>query len=79
MKPVSFILIFLLSYSLSAQNEIKRSDTLLVDNGFKHLYRYQNFYLGGQPTLEALRWFKKQGVTQIINLRSHKENEEYSR
>lgn len=45
---------------------------------FNYLYRYQNFYLGGQPTLEELHWLKAQGVSRIINLRTEKENNEYS-
>lgn len=45
---------------------------------FNYLYRYQNYYLGGQPTLEELQWLKAEGVTKIINLRTAKENNEYS-
>ena len=39
------------------------------------LYQFENFYLGGQPDVEALKWFKKQGVDLVINLRSEREME----
>jgi protein tyrosine phosphatase (PTP) superfamily phosphohydrolase (DUF442 family) len=49
-----------------------------VIRDFKNLYRYQNFYLGGQPTYETLIWLRSHGVKTIINLRSEKENTEFS-
>ena len=34
--------------------------------------------MGGQPTLEALKWLKSQGVNKIINLRTEDENNEFT-
>ena len=75
---IFFIFSFLVVFNLNAQDNIDKTDTVEVIKDFKNLYRYQNFYLSGQPTLEALRWFKSQGVTKIINLRSEKENKGYT-
>ena len=76
MKSIIIFLIFsfLVVFNLNAQNNIDEADTVEVIKDFKNLFRYQNFYLSGQPTLEALQWFKSQGVTKIINLRSETEN-----
>ena len=75
---IFFIFSFLVVSNLNAQDSIDKTDTVEVIKDFKNLYRYQNFYLSGQPTLEALRWFKSQGITKIINLRSEIENKGYS-
>jgi len=75
---IFFITSLFLVFNINAQNNIVKTDTVEVIKEFKNLYRYQNFYLSGQPTLEALKWLKSQKVTKIINLRSEKENKEYS-
>ena len=75
---IFFILSFFIVFNLNAQSNIVNTDTVEVIKDFKNLYRFQNFYLGGQPTLEALQWFKSQKITKIINLRSERENKEYS-
>ena len=77
-STILFIFSFLVVSNLNAQDSIDKTDTVEVIKDFNNLYRYQNFYLSGQPTLESLRWFKSQGVTKIINLRSEIENKEYS-
>lgn len=43
-----------------------------------NLFKSDNLFLGGQPNLETLEWLKTQGVDLVINLRSEKENEEFS-
>jgi len=43
------------------------------------LYRFGNFFVGGQPSLEELRWLREQGVTAIVNLRTEREMAEYAR
>ena len=45
---------------------------------FKYLYRFGNFYVGGQPPLEELQWLKEQGVTTIVNLRTEEELRGYA-
>ncbi len=78
----SIILFFIFSFSsalnLIAQDKIENTDNVVVIKEFKNLFHYQNYYISGQPTLEALQWLKSQGVTKVINLRSEKENSEYS-
>lgn len=80
MKRLRFLLIasFFLGLNLNAQDNIGSNERVEVINDFKNLFRYKNFYIGGQPTLEALQWLKSQGVIKIVNLRSEKENIEYS-
>jgi protein tyrosine phosphatase (PTP) superfamily phosphohydrolase (DUF442 family) len=80
MKSVIYFFIFSFSlvFNLKAQNNIGNTEKVEVIRDFKFLFRYQNFYISGQPTLEALQWLKSQGVIKIINLRSEKENMEYS-
>ena len=80
MKSIIFFLIinFPLIFNLYAQENTGTSKNVEVIKDFKNLYRYQNYYIGGQPTLEALQWLKSQGVNKIINLRSENENIEYS-
>ena len=77
-RIIFLIFSFLVVFNLNAQDNIGKTDTVEVIKDFKNLYRYQNFYLSGQPTLEALLWFKSQGVTKIINLRSETENKGFS-
>lgn len=80
MKSIIFFFIFsfFLLFNLNAQGNVRNSERVEVINEFKFLFRYQNFYISGQPTIEALQWLKSQGVTKIISLRSEKENIEYS-
>ena len=44
---------------------------------FNYLYHFGNFYVGGQPFLEELRWLGEQGVTTIVNLRTEEETREF--
>jgi protein tyrosine phosphatase (PTP) superfamily phosphohydrolase (DUF442 family) len=80
MKSIIFFFIFSFSlvFYLNAQDNPGNSEKVEVIKDFKFLFRYQNFYISGQPTLEALQWLKSQGVIKIISLRSEKENIEYS-
>jgi len=45
---------------------------------FEWLYRFGNFYVGGQPSLEEFQWLKEQGVTAIVNLRTAEEMREHA-
>jgi protein tyrosine phosphatase (PTP) superfamily phosphohydrolase (DUF442 family) len=82
MEPMKTSIIILFSlltvYDLNGQTSIEKENSVQIIEGYSNLYRYQNFYLGGQPTIEELRWLKLQGVTKIINLRSEEENKVYS-
>jgi protein tyrosine phosphatase (PTP) superfamily phosphohydrolase (DUF442 family) len=75
---IFFIFSFLQALDINAQDNNGNTEKVEVIKDFKVLFRYQNFYVSGQPTLEALQWLKSQGVIKIINLRSEKENSEYS-
>jgi len=72
------ITLLLLLLSINTQAKSKKDDKVEKIERFKYLYRYQNFYIGGQPFIEELRWLKSKGLNKIINLRSEKENDEYS-
>ena len=80
MKSTVFSMIvgFSLIFNIYGQENIGNTKNVEVIRDFKNLYRYQNFYISGQPTLEELQWLKSQGVVKIINLRNEKENFEYS-
>jgi protein tyrosine phosphatase (PTP) superfamily phosphohydrolase (DUF442 family) len=64
--------------TMHAQVTPVNRDTVETIQGFKNLYRYQNFYLSAQPSYEELQWLKDKGVTAIINLRSVKENQDFA-
>jgi uncharacterized protein (TIGR01244 family) len=53
-------------------------DSVYKVEGKKDLFRSTNFYFGGQPTLETLRWLKAEGVTLVVNVRSEKENKDFA-
>ena len=53
-------------------------DSVYKVEGKKDLFRSTNYYFGGQPTLEILRWLKSEGVTLVVNLRSGKENKDFA-
>jgi uncharacterized protein (TIGR01244 family) len=79
-KPLIILLvsIYSLSPGLKAQDtNLKAGKAETLDN-FRFLFRYENFYISGQPTLEELQWFKSQGVKKIISLRSERENTDFS-
>jgi protein tyrosine phosphatase (PTP) superfamily phosphohydrolase (DUF442 family) len=72
------ILSILFIFNTTGQEHPVKTDSVQVIQEFKNLYRYQNFYIGGQPTYESLLWLKSRGVKRIINLRSEKENSDFS-
>ena len=77
----SIIILFislLIVNNLNGQTSGKNGNTVQKIEDYNNLFSYQNFYLGGQPTIEELRWLQSQGVTKIINLRSEEENNVYS-
>lgn len=61
-----------------ARAQSSKNDSVVVIPEFKYLFRYQNFYLGGQPTYETLIWLKSHGVKRIVNLRTERENSDFS-
>jgi protein tyrosine phosphatase (PTP) superfamily phosphohydrolase (DUF442 family) len=81
MKTISVVFLFACFLSMnnlySQPTDVDR-DSVEVINGFRNFYKYQNIYLSGQPSYEALQWLKNQGVGVIINLRSEKENQDFT-
>jgi protein tyrosine phosphatase (PTP) superfamily phosphohydrolase (DUF442 family) len=80
MKSIAifFIFSYTLIFNLNAQDIPDTGGNVEVIRDFKNLFHYQNFYISGQPTLEALQWLKARGVKKIVNLRTEKENTEYA-
>jgi protein tyrosine phosphatase (PTP) superfamily phosphohydrolase (DUF442 family) len=75
---ISLMICFLAVTGLFAQQIDGQTDSVKVIKDFRNLYQYQQFYLGGQPTYEALLWLKSKGVKKIINLRADRENNEFA-
>jgi len=67
-----------IAFALNAQTVSVHSDSVARITQFKDFYQYQNFYLTGQPSLEALQWLRSKNVVKIINLRTEEENKEFS-
>lgn len=67
---------FMLNMGTIAQKEIKKHEVETIGE-FKNLYRYRQYYIAGQPSLDALKWLRSQGVTKVINLRNEAENEDF--
>jgi protein tyrosine phosphatase (PTP) superfamily phosphohydrolase (DUF442 family) len=78
MKPTMLItaLISLLHIGLHAQNRAPEVEVETLED-FDNLYRYRDYYIAGQPSLDALKWLQSEGVTGVINLRSEGENEDF--
>ncbi len=72
-----FIALLLCPVCVNSQTE-NHSDSVEVIKDWEDLYHMGRFYISGQPELDELAWMKEQGVTTIINLRSHKENKEFA-
>jgi protein tyrosine phosphatase (PTP) superfamily phosphohydrolase (DUF442 family) len=71
------VLLSLLHFGLHAQDSAPEVEVETIED-FEDLYRYKNYYISGQPSLEALKWLQSQGVAGVINLRSEGENEDFT-
>jgi protein tyrosine phosphatase (PTP) superfamily phosphohydrolase (DUF442 family) len=81
MKTILIALFFLQFFGMNALHaQVIPTNRDMVETipGFKNIYRYQNFYLGAQPSYEVIQWLKNKGVGTIINLRSVKENQDFA-
>lgn len=79
MKTIfAFLILIFAAANLSAQISPVKKDTVEVLNDFKNLYHYQNYYISAQPAYETLQWLQSRGVRVIINLRSEKENTDFT-
>ncbi len=77
-KIAILIVSLFLVFTSQAQNKEVKRDSVEVIKELKGAFKYQNYYLSAQPSLEALRWYKSQGINTIINLRTKKENKDFS-
>ncbi len=76
---LSFILIGIyIALNADGQKNNLTSSKVEVIKDFKYLYRFENFYIGGQPTLEELQWLKSKGAKKLITFRTDKENHDFS-
>lgn len=53
------------------------SDSVVAIDEFNDLYRHGTIFISGQPDRELFEWFRSQGVTQVINLRTPGENRKF--
>ena len=74
----AFLALIITSVNLGAQVSPVKTDSVEVINDFKSLYHYQNYYISAQPAYETLQWLHSRGVSVIINLRSEKENTDFT-
>ena len=72
-----YVLIFLMHTGLLAQTRDSVVEVETIDE-FGNLYRYEHYYISGQPSLDALKWLQSQGGTRVINLSSESENEDFT-
>ncbi len=77
-KVFAFLALIIASLNLGAQVSPAKKDTVEVISEFKNLYHYQNYYISAQPAYETLQWLHSRGVHVIINLRSEKENTDFT-
>jgi len=75
---VTLMLSLFLAFTSQAKNKTVKTDSVEIIKEFKGAFKYQNYYLSAQPSLEALRWYKSQGTSSIINLRTEKENQAFA-
>jgi uncharacterized protein (TIGR01244 family) len=79
----SFLILIIISLSTlcySQCNPISSySDSVEIFDEWEDLFRFQTYYISAQPELENLEWLKEQGITKVINLRTDKENKEFSK
>ncbi|MRT93661.1 sulfur transferase domain-containing protein [Ancylomarina sp. 16SWW S1-10-2] len=75
---LSLLLILFLAFSSQAKNKTVKTDSVEIIKDFKGAFKYQNYYISTQPSLEALGWYKSQGASAIINLRTKKENKDFA-
>lgn len=56
----------------------QKFDEVIEIEEFEDLYVSGDFYMGGQPSYDMLKWLKSEGVELIINLRTESENDRFT-
>lgn len=75
---ILFLALLFVSSNLNAQDSRVKNDSVEVISEFKSLYHYRNFYVSAQPVYEMLQWMQAKDVHIIINLRSERENTDFT-
>lgn len=77
-KNLSLLILSLSMFiSLQAQEDQKEAAVQNIE-AFDNLYYFQHYYVSGQPSLDAFKWLRGQGVKKVVNLRSEWENEDFT-
>jgi protein tyrosine phosphatase (PTP) superfamily phosphohydrolase (DUF442 family) len=63
-----------MAFSIHAQEK----NSVVEIEAYDALYKYNNYYLGAQPSLEQLEYLYEKGVRKIVNLRTEGENENFT-
>lgn len=74
MNKISFLVIAMLALSsvLRSQEKIN-GDSVKTFPESDNVYEYSNFIICGQPDAKMMKWFKSDGFSTIINLRTENE------
>jgi protein tyrosine phosphatase (PTP) superfamily phosphohydrolase (DUF442 family) len=72
-----FSLVVLIPEITLAQNDCITDSVVKIDQ-FEDLYRFENIFIGPQPSKSMISWLESERVTRIINLRTAKENKQYA-
>ncbi|RZT91831.1 protein tyrosine phosphatase (PTP) superfamily phosphohydrolase (DUF442 family) [Ancylomarina subtilis] len=75
---IALMLCLFVAFSSQAKHKTVKTDSVEIIKEFHNAFKYQNYYISAQPSLEALRWYQSQGVDEIINLRTEKENQDFA-
>jgi protein tyrosine phosphatase (PTP) superfamily phosphohydrolase (DUF442 family) len=69
---------FLLPGNIQAQNPCSPDSVVDIDQ-HEDLFRYGEIFISGQPSDSLFMWFESEGVTEVVNLRTRKENRKHKR
>ncbi|MDG1996131.1 MAG: dual specificity protein phosphatase family protein [Emcibacteraceae bacterium] len=58
-------------YHRMIERSVQRIDSF---GGIKNIVKYKNFYIGSQPSTDAIKMMKERGITAVITNRAKKEN-----
>jgi len=64
--------------SKSVSDDKPALDSVQKIEHFKGMYRAGDYYFGGQPSPEAIKYLKSEGVKLFINLRTKNENQSFT-
>ena len=71
-------LILIVLCSINSAYAQKLDDVIEIED-FEDLYKSGDFYMGGQPSYDMLKWLKSENVSLVINLRTKDENKRFTK